>query len=97
MQTTATRIAQDFAARLRAELTAEEMAEVNRRNATAEYQNGACATHDFCDANMPMAEAFAAATGREIDLSSDDDARLWSAAWDAARADGFNAEFLSRS
>ncbi len=87
---TSASLAAEFAARLRAELTPDQIAEVNRRNATPQYQNGSCASHDFCDANMPMAEAFEASTGKEVDPSSETDARLWNAAWEAARRAGFD-------
>ena len=96
MQTTATRIAQDFAARLQAELGPQVIAEINRRNATAAYQNGACATHDFCDANVLMLEAFEAVTGRAADPASEAEAMLWNTAWNTARAAGFAPEYLGR-
>lgn len=45
-----------------------------------------CHSHDYCDANMAMAEAFKAITGREPDGDDADDADniLWSKAWDIA-------------
>lgn len=94
MQTVATRIAQDFAARLHAELGPQVITEINRRNATAAYQSGACATHEYCDANVSMAEAFEAVIGRAPEPASEDDAKLWNTAWDAARAAGFAPEYL---
>jgi len=54
MQTVATRIAQDFSARLQAELGPQVITEINRRNAIAAFQSGACATHEYCDANVSM-------------------------------------------
>lgn len=50
---------------------------------------GACATHDFCDANELMAEAFKEFTGREPDCADEKDAALWSGAWNAAYAASF--------
>jgi hypothetical protein len=79
-----------FATKLRAEIGDENLAEVVRRNALPEYAC-ACASHDFCDANMPMAAAFEEITGREPDVSSEEDCALWNAAWDAAKARRFAA------
>ncbi len=64
------------------------MEEVNRLN-REEYGPNVCASHDFCDANMPMAEAFESLFGREPDLISDTDFNIWAEAWDLAKAKGF--------
>lgn len=63
------------------------MDEIRRRNET----NGptVCASHDFCDANMSMIEAFEEVLGREGDAGSDDDAALMNDAWDDAKRNGF--------
>jgi hypothetical protein len=66
----------------------EHLVEINRRNTTQDG-TGACATHDFCDANLLMHEAFVATMGREPDSASDADAELWGAAWYAAKASRF--------
>ena len=84
-------IGETFAANIEEQLSADELAEVKRRNAHV-YGEGICATHDYCDANMPMAEAFEFIMGREPDVSADDDVTLWNAAWERARADHFTAE-----
>lgn len=44
-----------------------------------------CPTHDHCDANLVMDDAFHAAMGREADLDSDADLGLIGRAWTAAR------------
>ena len=49
-----------------------------------------CASHDHCDANMPMGEAFARVMGREMEASSPSDAALWRQAWAIAKAEGFH-------
>lgn len=76
-------------------LSPAEMAEVRRRN--VDY-GAACATHDFCDANMAMMEAFEAVMGREPVLGDDDDSMiaaqqadldLMNAAWVIAKRDHF--------
>lgn len=55
-----TQIGDRFAELLRDEIGVIDMARVRRRNASPSYQGeGApCASHDFCDANMVMLEAF---------------------------------------
>ena len=83
-------VADRFSAVLREWLTEDEMREVLERNLTPEY-TGACATHDFCDANMAMGEALQSLgvdpfEGGEIGDAVTD---LWNAAWDIARARGF--------
>ena len=88
MTTDVNLIADHFQAYLLVEIGLDNACEVDRRNATPEYA-GACASHDFCDANMPMAAAFEAVTGREPDVASQADADLWNAAWNIAKARGF--------
>jgi hypothetical protein len=63
MVSTQERIADAFADVLRNWLTADQWAEMQTRN--VDYSDGVCASHDFCDANMAMAEAFETVTGRE--------------------------------
>lgn len=82
------KLARYFSALIRAEYSRDEFAEVIRLNRTPEYI-GACATHDFRDANAYMYGAFAALYFREIDFESDKDNALTNAAWDIARATGF--------
>lgn len=50
-----------------------------------------CATHDYCDANMAMDEAFKASFGRPMDLGRDEDKDLWNRAWNVAKAVEFDA------
>lgn len=78
-------IAAKFSQLLADHLTREQHAEMINRNFTSGYA-GACASHDFCDANEVMAEAFQTVTGREPDPADDADATVWNAAWSAARA-----------
>lgn len=54
-----------FAKALRGMLTAEQWAEMRRRNVD-NPGDFACASHDFCDANMAMIEAWSQVTGREM-------------------------------
>lgn len=76
-------LADRFAQVLRRWLTDEQWATMRRRNAT--IGNGLCASHDFCDANMAMDEAFTVIMGREINLEDEHgDNALWNSAWDIA-------------
>lgn len=82
------RLALAFARDLRKEITDENVEEVVRRNARPDYA-GSCASHDFCDANMVMADAFHHIMGRDFEISSEVDMEIWNRAWDTARASGF--------
>ena len=85
------RTAHTFAARLLAEIGPVNLQEVIQRNALPAYR-GCCASHDFCDANMPMLAAFERATGRPLlseDGMADGDCDLVNAAWDMAKANAF--------
>lgn len=72
-------------------LTPLQMAKVITRNAAA--NDSSCATHDFCDANMAMDEAFKRVLGRgclliEESASDEDkqaDTDLWNEAWTIAK------------
>jgi hypothetical protein len=83
-------LARRFTHELRQTLTAEQMAAVLKRNADPAQHPGVCATHDFCDANVCMGDAFELTEGREPDASSEDDTSLMNAAWNAARAAQFD-------
>jgi hypothetical protein len=72
-----------FAELLREQLTAQEWREMCQRNA-AEHDDGICHSHDFCDANMVMAEAMEEYGLPEI--SDDDDlVEFCNTAWDYAK------------
>lgn len=83
---TTTELAKDFSRRLIEEIGRDKVAEANERNKT--YDDGACASHDFCDANMVMDAAFTAVVGRETG-DSEADMKMWAAAWDMAVDNGF--------
>jgi len=91
-------LARKFSELLLRDIGEDNLAEVNRRNAVHAKQgdNGICASHDFCDANMTMLEAMAEvldADENEIcggpDGMSDATNALWIAAWDEAKANKF--------
>lgn len=48
-----------------------------------------CHSHDFCDANEVMNEAFQKVFGRELDSDSDFDASVWNNAWKQAKENNF--------
>jgi hypothetical protein len=82
-------LADRFTAVLREWLTKAEFAEMLRRNeGDPRYAGDSCASHDFCDANEAMAEAWADVIGGEIDLDSDAETAIWNAAWRRARGRG---------
>ena len=76
-------------------LTAREMREVIERNGAYDWTDGnrPCHSHDFCDANMAMEQAFKDVTGRDPMPSeagmSDADLDLWNAAWLVASTSDF--------
>lgn len=73
-----------FAQALEQDLTAEQFAEIKRLNATPEYSDGICASHNYCDANVFMLEAFEA-FGLSAPEDSDEPAvAIWNGAWEFA-------------
>jgi hypothetical protein len=91
-------VARKFSELLLRDIGASNLDEVNLRNAVHAKQgdNGICASHDFCDANMTMLEAMAEVLDtdeNEIcggpDGMSDATNALWIAAWDEAKANKF--------
>jgi hypothetical protein len=59
----AARIAERFVANLRESLEPDDFEEMQLRN--VDVPDGICASHDFCDANMPMGDAFESVMGFE--------------------------------
>ncbi len=83
-------LSKEFSRLVRRDL-ADHLGEIVARNRTVEYGETCCATHDFCDANMTMAEAFESVVGHGLDCGSDDDCALWNAAWGLSRSGEFSA------
>lgn len=73
-----------FAATLREWLTPAEVAQMRARNATAAYA-GACASHDYCDANFAM-EQHMPPCPDDGTPEHETYCALWNAAWAHARA-----------
>ena len=88
------RVAKRFAAILGQWLTMEELSIAVYRN-EHKYAKDICASHDFCDANMAMEQAFLDLDiTSPIDFPSDSTERiaafdLWNAAWDMAKENNF--------
>lgn len=86
------KLADAFVVEIRAEVGFFDLIAIDRIN--AERNDMTCATHDFCDANMPMDAAFTKVFGRSIlpedGEMADADCDLWNAAWSRAKALGFS-------
>jgi hypothetical protein len=84
-------LAKDFSERLADYLGFGGLAIVVERNKTPKY-TGCCASHDFCDANVFMLEAFEATFSREPDLECDHDLAMIDDAWNMAKRQGFEVQ-----
>lgn len=64
---------------------------INAKNATEKYQKeGLCASHEYCDPNEAMYEAFEEAMDRQPDIvNSETDKALWDAAWQLSKDNNF--------
>ena len=62
--------------------------DIDALDASPGYVN-ACASHNYCDANMPMDEAFTDILGRSVNAADQADCDLFNAAWRIARTEGF--------
>lgn len=93
-------LSKTFSQLLREALSDHEMATVVSRNETDEYA-GCCASHDFCDANEVMNDAFIQLFDRSCILPSEveqnpeleaherKDVYLWNEAWQLAKNNKF--------
>lgn len=81
-------IADKFSKNLIDSLDDHEIQSIIQLNNTEHYST-CCATHNYCDANMPMSDAFEEVVGREINLQSEEDIMLWNMAWKRARDNDF--------
>ena len=81
-----TAIAEAFGEVMRQWLLPAEFAAMKHKNETdPTYAGGACASHDYCDANMAMMPAFKDVIGHDPDGDSEADAAIWNEAWTLAR------------
>lgn len=86
---TTEKIALEFSRVLRANLTADEMRKVIKRN-EADTDMDVCHSHDFCDANYYMDIAFENVTGNGVDMSKDGDLTMVNNAWNIAKQSKFS-------
>ena len=85
-------LAQRFAAQLSEALTVHQMQLVNKRNGEEGPHSQVCHSHDFCDANVYMGEAWSDMFGSEFpmaDEATDADMEVWNDAWYIAKAAEF--------
>lgn len=89
----AQQIAIEFSRNLR-EYAADGEIEQCIRDNRAETDKSVCHSHDFCDANVAMDEAFGVVTGKPAsdDLNDESTLALWAEAWDIAKQAEFAIE-----
>ena len=82
------KIALEFIRLLIEEIGTDNFFEMLNRN-RFEMDSGVCHSHDFCDANMVMDQAFTNVMGRETDvcdgINDANDTQIWNRAWDMAK------------
>jgi hypothetical protein len=82
-------LARAFSRSLLREINWENLYTVIHRNKTEDYQHGCCATHDFCDPNILMLEAFEKLHNIDFDVQDSTHSDCFNAAWVLARANDF--------
>lgn len=90
------RLALGFAQALCTALSPTELSEAVHKNRTPEYAE-ACASHDYCDANMVMEQAFVTVFERPFLYEGepfDEDTLVWNSAWNIARRAEFSVAQL---
>jgi hypothetical protein len=83
-------LATEFSIIIREWLTPDQCRQIDARNA-AETDSQVCHSHDFCDANQAMIDAFAR-FNVECDPTDDLHYNLCQAAWAVAKRIGFGAK-----
>lgn len=76
-------LSEKFVEVLRGWLTPEEWAEMCARN-SQEGDEAICHSHDFCDANEAMDEAWTSFGMPHVDAEDEAQAELWREAWEIA-------------
>lgn len=87
-------IAREFASNLREAIGTLNLAKVVDANlkVKAYRDDTCCASHEFCDANVYMLEAFETVMRRLPDPASQSDADLLNEAWSMAKAANFYSD-----
>lgn len=84
------RLAREFGSLIQQDLGRAEFRQVIERNKN-EDDSSICHTHDFCDANMLMSQAFQTVFERPFDGNYDPHIKVWNDAWQVAKAADFFA------
>lgn len=84
-------LAKLFAEKVQEALSRNDLREAIDRNKSEGPQSIVCHTHDFCEANMLMLEAWEEFFGGEPDSASEEDAAIINEAWAIAKAADFFA------
>lgn len=82
------RISEEFSNILNEWLSEAEMEIVIERNKTPDYK-GMCATHDFCDPNEAMIQAFEKVMGVVPEPTNEAHSEIINEAWDIAKEQEF--------
>ena len=87
MTPTTEAVAARFCAILRSWLSPQQLQEINEEN---RLNPGFCATHDYCDPNQAMIDAWEIESGREWSSEDGECYEITEAAWPKARESGFS-------
>lgn len=82
------RLAKEFSSILRSWLSKEELSKVVKDN-EEEKDSSICHSHDHCDPNQAMIDAFTKIKGKDIDFQDDKNMDLMNKAWDLAKKEKF--------
>lgn len=87
MTPTTEAVAARFCAILQSWLSPQQLEEINTEN---RLNPGFCATHDYCDPNQAMIDAWEIESGREWSSEDAECYEITEAAWPMARRSGFS-------
>ena len=83
----ACKLAIEFSGVLKEWLTTDELKAINEEN--KKRNDNTCATHDYCDSNQAMIDAYFLVFGKEPDINADFNFDITNAAWDIAKQNNF--------
>jgi hypothetical protein len=92
------KLAEQFVLLIRKQISDNDCGVIDRLNAMKEYI-GCCSTHNYCDANMVIHEAFESILGQEVEIQADltYQADIYNKAWNKAKKIGFATPVLPES
>lgn len=83
-------LSEEFAKELKIELGDNAFNEMVQKHIDGEYaKKDVCVTHDYCDGNQVMLDAYEKCYKREFNMQNDDDMQLWNGAWEFAKRNNF--------